>query len=66
MKGRVDEAVAVPAEAGRGDAELPSPSHNLYTVGGLPYGTHTLKITVRPDSSGTGHNTDIDGFVVSG
>jgi hypothetical protein len=39
---------------------------NLYSVSGLPYGTHTLKITARADSSGTGHYTDIDAFAVSG
>jgi hypothetical protein len=39
---------------------------DIYSATGLPYGTHTLRITVRADSSGTGHYTDIDGFAVAG
>jgi hypothetical protein len=39
---------------------------DLFTASGLAYGTHTLKILVRSDSSGTGHYTDIDAFTVSG
>lgn len=34
----------------------------LYTASGLANGTHTLKITVRADSSGAGHYTDVDAF----
>ena len=32
------------------------------TVGGLEFGVHTLVITVRGDSSGSGHYTDLDAF----
>lgn len=39
------------------------PGQSLYTASGLANTTHTLKITVRADSSGSGHYTDIDGFV---
>jgi hypothetical protein len=47
------------------DTYAPSsvPQQNLYTVSNLADTRHTLKITVRSDTSGTGHYTDIDGFV---
>jgi hypothetical protein len=35
----------------------------LYTAANLTDTTHTLKITVRADTSGTGHYTDVDGFI---
>jgi hypothetical protein len=35
----------------------------LYTASNLTNTTHTLRITVRADTSGTGHYTDIDGFI---
>ena len=34
----------------------------LFTASGLSPGTHTLIITVRPDTSGTGYYTDVDAF----
>jgi hypothetical protein len=39
------------------------PQQTLYTASDLADGTHTLKITVRADSSGGGHYTDVDAFV---
>jgi hypothetical protein len=39
---------------------------NLFAVAGLSYGAHTLKITVLASSSGTGHYTDVDAFIVTG
>lgn len=39
---------------------------DLFSVSGLPFGTHTLKITARSDSSGSGYYTDIDAFKVQG
>jgi hypothetical protein len=38
----------------------------LFAVAGLPYGAHTLKIAVLSSSSGTGHYTDVDAFIISG
>lgn len=35
----------------------------LYTASNLTDTTHTLRITVRADTSGTGHYTDVDGFI---
>ena len=70
--GRADVSVCNAAGADCGPATMVDTysvatvaQQDLYSVSGLPYGTHTLKITVRSDSSGTGHYTDIDGFVVS-
>ncbi|WP_194891497.1 hypothetical protein [Catenulispora pinisilvae] len=40
-----------------------TPQQTLYTASNLTDATHTLKITVRSDSSGTGHYTDVDAFV---
>jgi hypothetical protein len=44
-----------------------APSHitqqTLYTATNLTNTTHTLRITVRADTSGTGHYTDVDGFI---
>lgn len=39
---------------------------DLFDATGLAYGTHTLKITVLGTSSGSGHYTDVDAFVVAG
>jgi hypothetical protein len=39
------------------------PQQALYTTSNLTNTTHTLKITVRADTSGTGHYTDVDGFI---
>jgi hypothetical protein len=38
---------------------------DLFTASDLAYGTHTMKIVVRSDTSGTGHYTDIDAFSVA-
>ena len=40
-----------------------APQQTLYTASNLADAKHTLKITVRSDTSGTGHYTDIDGFI---
>jgi hypothetical protein len=47
------------------DTYAPSaaPQQSLYTASALADTTHTLKITVRSDTSGTGHYTDVDGFI---
>jgi hypothetical protein len=47
------------------DTYAPSASlqQPLYTASNLTDTAHTLKITVRSDTSGTGHYTDVDGFV---
>jgi hypothetical protein len=39
------------------------PQQALYTASNLADTAHTLKITVRADTSGTGHYTDVDGFI---
>jgi len=44
-------------------ASSSTPQQNLYTASNLTNSAHTLKITVRSDTSGTGHYTDIDAFV---
>jgi hypothetical protein len=43
-----------PTEAGQ---------QNLYTASNLANAAHTLRITVRGDTNGTDHYTDVDGFV---
>jgi hypothetical protein len=40
-----------------------TPQQGLYTASNLSDTAHTLKITVRSDTSGTGHYTDVDGFI---
>jgi hypothetical protein len=47
------------------DTYAPSrvPQQALYTASNLTDTTHTLRITVRADTSGTGHYTDVDGFI---
>jgi hypothetical protein len=47
------------------DTYSPTPltQQSLYIASGLTDTVHTLRITVRPDTSGTGHYTDVDAFI---
>ena len=67
--GKADVAVCDAAGANCGasttvDTYSPSATvqQQLYTAAGLTNTTHTLRITVRADSSGSGHYTDVDAF----
>jgi hypothetical protein len=44
-------------------ASTPLTQQSLYTASDLADTTHTLKITVLAGTSGTGHYTDVDGFI---
>jgi hypothetical protein len=44
-------------------APASTPQESLFAAAGLTNATHTLKITVRSDTSHTGHYTDVDAFL---
>lgn len=68
--GKVDVAVCDASGANCGTATTvdtyapgSTPQESLFTASNLTNATHTLKLTVRSDTSGTGHYTDVDAFI---
>ncbi len=70
--GRADVQVCNSAGAGCGTATMVDSysatalaQQTLFSASGLGAGAHTLKITLRSDSTSTGHFTDVDRFIVT-